>query len=86
MNLEVCEPLHKLTSVKADWIWNKRYQDLYEKAKTIVKRDIGMKFYNAARSLYLETDTSRIGIGAGLLLVRDGMNCRFDKIPDNAIL
>ena len=30
---EVCEPWGKLASVKADWIWNKMYQDLYDRAK-----------------------------------------------------
>ena len=45
-----------------------------------------MKFYDADRLLYLETDISGIGLGAGLLQVMDGMNCRQEKIPDNAIL
>ena len=45
-----------------------------------------MKFYDVARSLYLETDTSGIGLGAGLLQVRDGMNSGHDKVPDNVIL
>ena len=29
----ICEPLRKLTSSKAAWIWNAIYQALYEKAK-----------------------------------------------------
>ena len=41
---EVSEPLHKLTSVKIEWTWNRMYQDLHEKAKTMVKRDMHMKF------------------------------------------
>ena len=76
----MCEPLHKLTSVKADWTWNKSYQDLYVKVKTIVKKDACMKFYDAAR------DASGIGHGVRLLQVRDGMNWGHDKIPGNAIL
>ena len=38
-----------------------------------------MKFFDAARPLYLETNASGIGHGARLLQVRDGMNCRHDK-------
>ena len=48
------------------------YQDLYDREK-IVKKDASMKFYDAARYLYLETDTSGIVLGAKLLWVRDGM-------------
>ena len=36
---EVCEPLHKLTTVEENLTWNKTYIDLYEKAKTIFKID-----------------------------------------------
>ena len=34
---EVCEPLHKV--IKRDWTQNRMYQHIYEKAKTIIKRD-----------------------------------------------
>ena len=35
---------------------------------------------------YTSIDKSGIGLGAGLLQVRDGMNCWHDETPDNAIL
>ena len=38
MTAEACETLQKLTSAKAEWPWNKMYQDLYDKAKMIIKR------------------------------------------------
>ena len=38
------------------------------------------------RPLYLETDASAIGLGAGLLQIRDRMNCPQDKTPQNNIL
>ena len=83
---EVCKPLQKLTSVKADWTWNGMYQDLHDRAKKIVKKDVCMKFYKASRTLYLETDASDVDLGARLLQVRDGTNCRCDKMPDSATL
>ena len=43
-----------------------------------------MRFYNALKLLYLETDVSGISLGAGLLQVREGINCRHYEVPDNA--
>ena len=62
------------------------HHDIYDKAKEIVKKDVCIRFFNAARFLYLETETSGIGIGTGLLRLRDGMNCGHDEMPHNAIL
>ena len=55
---EVCKHMLKLTSVKADLTWNKMYQDLYNTAKKVVKKDACMKFYDASRPvhIYMETD------------------------------
>ena len=39
MAARVCKP-----SVKAEWLWNKMFQDLYDKAKKIIKQDACMKF------------------------------------------
>ena len=59
---EVCEPLRKLTSSKMTWTWNTSYQQLFNKAKSIVK-DVCMKFHDDAKPLYLETDASGVGLG-----------------------
>ena len=64
---EVCEPLQKLTSSKATWTWNTSYQQLFAEAKSLIKADIYMKFYNDTKLLYLETDASGIGLEAALL-------------------
>ena len=49
------------------------------------KKDACMKFYDVARPLYLEANLSGIDLGASLLQVREGLNCRHDKVPDNVI-
>ena len=49
-------------------------QSLYDKANK--EKDACMKFYDVSKSLYLGTYTYGIGLGAGLLQVRDSMNCR----------
>ena len=45
-----------------------------------------MKFYNVVGLLYLETDASDVGLGVGLLQVREGMNCLCDEAPDDMAL
>ena len=80
---EVCKPLWKLMSGKADWEWNRMCQNLYDKAKKIIKKDACMKFYDAIRPQFLETDAS---IGARLLQIRHSTNCGHNEVPDNAIL
>ena len=45
-----------------------------------------MKFYNDTKPLYLETDVSRVGLGAALLQLHDNMTCQKGMAPDNTIL
>ena len=46
------------------------------------QNDACIKFYNASRPIYMESDASCFGFGAGLLQVRDGMNCWCGELPD----
>ena len=62
----VCDPLHKLTSSMVTWTWNASYQALFNKAKSLIKVDMSMKFYDNTKLLYLETDASRVGLGVAL--------------------
>ena len=68
VNAEVCGPSCKLTSIKTKWTWNRTYQDICEQAKAFIKRDECMKFYDVARPLHLESDTSIF------IQVRNGIN------------
>ena len=83
---DACDPLHKPTSSKAIWTWNVSYQALFNKAKLLIKSDMCMKFYNDTKLLYLETDTSGVGLGAALLPMHEGTTCQKDTVPDNTIL
>ena len=83
---DICDPLHKLTSSKVTWTWNASYQALFNKAKSLIKADMCMKFYNNTKPLYLETDASRIGLGAALLQMHKGTTCQKDVAPDNTTL
>ena len=74
MTDEVYKPLEKLTPVK----------DLHEKG--IIRQDAYMYFHDTSKPLYMDTDTSSIGLGLGLLHLRDGMNCGQDQLPDNTAL
>ena len=42
------------------------------RAKSIIKADACIKFYDETKPLYLETDTSGVGLGASLLQTRNG--------------
>ena len=44
-----------------------------KKAKTNMKDEVYMRYYNKKEPLYLDTDASVTGLGAGLLQVRDGL-------------
>ena len=83
---EVCKLLHKLTSSKTMWTWNASYQQLFNKAKSITKADVCMKFYDDSKPLYLETDASRVGLGGALLQLHNNMVCQKAIAPDNIAL
>ena len=49
---DICKALGQPTSVKTEWTWNADYQRLFDKAKSIIKADAYMKFYDETK--YLE--------------------------------
>ena len=65
---------------------NISHQEIYERAKSLVKENMCMKCYNVRKPLYLETDVSGVGLGATLLQVRDTLSCGYDELSDNAML
>ena len=83
---DACELLRKLTSSKATWTWNASYQQLFDKAKSLIKAEMCMQFYDDTKLFYLEKDASDVGLGAALLQLRDNTNCPKDTAPDNTIL
>ena len=83
---DVCDPLCKLTSSKVIWTWNASYQALFNKAKLLIISDICMKFYDDTKPLYVETDASRVGLGAAPLQTHEVRTCQKDTVPDNNVL
>ena len=80
------DPLHKLTSSKVTWTWNASYQALFNKAKSLIKENMCMQFYDNTKPLYLETDASGVGPGVALLQMHEGTACQEDIAPDNTTL
>ena len=46
-----------------------------DKAKAMIKEYACMKLYDETKPLYLEPNAYGVGLGAGLLQIRDGKNC-----------
>ena len=55
----ICEAPRQLKSVKTEWTWNATYQKLFDKAKSVIKEDACMKFYDKTKPLYLDTDANK---------------------------
>ena len=68
------------------WTWNASYQQLFAKAKSLIKVDVCMKFYSDTKLLYLETDASGVGLGAALLQLHNNTTYQKGMAPDNIIL
>ena len=83
---DVGDPLHKLISSKVIWTWNASYQALFNKEKLLIKSDMCMRFYDDIKLLYLETNTSRVGLDAALLQTHEGTSGQKDMVPNNIML
>ena len=83
---EVCGPLRKLTSTRVAWTWNASYQQMFNKAKSLIKAKLCMKFYDDTKQLYLETDASEVSLGVALLQYCDNTACQKGMAPDNTNL
>ena len=59
---------------------------MFNKAKSIIKEDACMKFYDETQPVYIEVDASGVGLGATLLQTRSNTSCPKDEAPDNSIL
>ena len=75
-----------MTSVKTEWTQNVTCQELFDKAKSIIKEDACMKFYDETKPLYIETEASGVELGAALLQIRSNRSCLRHEAPDNSIL
>ena len=76
----------------ASWLPAKQYghrmhltSHYLPKAKLLINSDMCMKFYDT-KLLYIETDASRVGLGAALLQMWEETTCQKDMVPNNKIL
>ena len=51
-----------------------------------ITEDACIRFYNKKEPVYLETNTIGVGLGTGLLQVRDGIYYPKDIAPENTIV
>ena len=83
---ELCEPLRKLTSTRVAWTWYASYHQMFNKAKSLIKAEVCMKFYGDTKPLHLETDASGVSLGVALLQLCDNTACQKGMAPDNTNL
>ena len=67
MTAEAFEPLRKITSLKPNGHEIECTQIYLTKQKKLITKDACMQVYDDSKPLYLETNASGIGLGAGLL-------------------
>ena len=67
-------------------MWNPSYHRLFNKAKSLMKGDACIKFYDQLKPMSIETDASGVGLGVSLLQTREGTSCPSEKAPDNNML
>ena len=60
-------PLQSLLKKNTEFIWTPVHQHAFDQIKLHVSNDVKLQFYDASKSLYIEVDTSKKGIGAVLL-------------------
>ena len=82
---DICESWRKITSARTEWTWNVTHQKIFDKAKSIIKDDACMKFYDDTKLLYIETDVPGAGLGAALLQTRSSTSCPRDEVPESSI-
>ena len=68
---QVCKPLRELISIRSDYKWHQHLTDAFNKAKNLVNKDCCLCYYNPNKSLFIETDASRVGLGVVLLQMDD---------------
>lgn len=66
---EVTSPLHELLSNSVEFYWGKPQEAAFSKVKEIITMEQGqvLAYYDPAKTLILQTDSSRSGLGATLL-------------------
>ena len=66
---EVTNPLRELLGLSLEFHWGKPQEEAFNKVKEIITQEPGhvLSYYDPAKSLILQTDSSRSGLGATLL-------------------
>ena len=64
---DLCALLQALLKKGTKFIWTTVHQCTFDQIKLHVSNDVNLQFYDTNKPLYIEVDTSKIGIGAVML-------------------
>ena len=66
-------PLQSLLKKGTDFVWTSVHQHAFDQIKLHDSNDVKFQFYDCSKTLYIEVDTSKKGIGAVVLQEDDIM-------------
>ena len=68
-------PLHELLKKGSKFIWNKSYQEAFDKVKSMVCKDTTLQYLDIHKPITVQVDASQKGLGSALL--QDGYPVAF---------
>ena len=82
---DLCALLQALLKKGTEFLWTSVHQHAFDQIKLYVSNDVKFQFYDASKPVYIEVDTSKMGIGA-MMLQQDSIvpnKVKSDEIPMN---
>ena len=75
---DLCKPLQNLVSADTPFIWPETHTQAFNRLKSKINNDCLIHFYDTKKPVFIECDSSGVGIGA-VLLQPDSDHVESDK-------
>ena len=78
------QDLLKQSSVDAEFLWLDTHTEAFNKLKTVICKDVTLKYFDSSLPIYIECDTSKKGIGMVMLQPDSAIkNTSNSDVPNN---